>query len=496
MRVETVATPPAEVEADALAFAVAEEAGLPAVVSELGDSVAARLTGMLEDREICGCPGELTVLHTEEQIAPRRVVAIGLGKRDDVGSDAVGAAAANVARRFGRVGAGTIAWLLDADGLPPEEQARAIVDGSILGPFDHGRWRSKREESQPKRLLLCGPQADRADEAARIAAVVATWTNRCRELVDAPANELTPEALAEVARTIAGESASLSCEVLDEDAIEVRGMGLLAAVGRGSTAPSRLIVLRYDPEAAGNDLVLGLVGKAVTFDSGGLSLKPAARMEDMKSDMAGGAAVLAALGAIAELELPVRIVAVVAACENMVSGSSVRPGDIVTALNGTTVEITNTDAEGRLALADALVYARELGATHMLDLATLTGGMTVAMGDVYAGLFANQDGWGGRVRAAGEASGDLVWPWPLHPSYDRYTESAFADLKNSSLFRQGTPAYAARFLQRFAGDGPWAHVDMAGTGYLDRGRDDVYSTAGATGFGVRLAVELAQGLSA
>jgi leucyl aminopeptidase len=241
--------------------------------------------------------------------------------------------------------------------------------------------------------------------------------------------------------------------------------------------------------------VLGLVGKGITFDSGGLSLKPAASMEEMKSDMAGGAAVLGAVGAIAELELPLRVVAVVAACENMPGGHALRPGDIVASLGGKTVEITNTDAEGRLALADALVYARDLGATHLVDLATLTGGMVVALGDVYAGVFGNDPDWVERVRASGEATGDLVWPWPLHRSYRRYVESPFADLKNSSLMRQGTPVYAAEFLAAFAGDGPWAHVDMAGTGYLERGRNDYYQTLGATGFGVRLLVDLARGLA-
>jgi leucyl aminopeptidase len=267
-------------------------------------------------------------------------------------------------------------------------------------------------------------------------------------------------------------------------------------VARASSVPPRLIVLRYEPEGARDDLVLGLVGKAVTFDSGGLSLKPAASMEDMKSDMGGGGAVLAALGAVAELELPVRIIAVVAACENMPGGNALRPGDIVSALNGKTVEVTNTDAEGRLVLADALVYARQLGATHLVDLATLTYGISVALADVYGGLFANDNEWGERLRLAGEASGDIVWPMPLHPSYDRYLASEFADLKNSSLLRQGTPVYAARFLHAFAGDGPWAHVDIAGTSYLERGRGDYYGSLGATGFGVRLIAELVRGLAA
>jgi leucyl aminopeptidase len=214
----------------------------------------------------------------------------------------------------------------------------------------------------------------------------------------------------------------------------------------------------------------------------------------MKSDMGGGGAVIAAMGAVAELGLPVRVLAVVPACENMPGGHSYRPGDIVTALNGTTIEIANTDAEGRLILADALWFARESGATHVVDLATLTGGIVVALGDLYAGLFGNDEAWLAEIEAAGAASGDLVWRFPLHERYGRYNDSAFADVKNSSDLKQASPVLAAAFLERFAGEGPWAHVDIAGTAYLERGRGDYYSELGATGYGVRLLAELARRL--
>jgi leucyl aminopeptidase len=213
-------------------------------------------------------------------------------------------------------------------------------------------------------------------------------------------------------------------------------------------------------------------------------------MDEMKSDMGGGGAVLCALGAIAELELPLRIRAVIGSCENMPDGHAYRPGDIVTAANGKTIEVTNTDAEGRLVLADALWYARESGATHVLDLATLTGGIVVAIGDFYAGLFGNDAGWIEEVRAAAETSGDHAWPMPIHDTYSRYYQSTFADMKNSSDLRQAQPVYAARFLQEFAGEGPWAHLDIAGTAFLERGRGDVFTSRGATGYGVRLIAEL------
>jgi leucyl aminopeptidase len=273
-------------------------------------------------------------------------------------------------------------------------------------------------------------------------------------------------------------------------------MGAFAAVAQGSDTPARLIVLRYEPpEPARADLVLGLVGKAITFDTGGISLKPSLHMEDMKGDMGGGAAVIEATGAIAELGLPIRVFTVAAATENMPSGHAYRPGDIITAANGKTIEITNTDAEGRLVLADALWYARQQGATHLLDLATLTGAMEVALGDLYAGVFANDEGWRDEILAAGEASGDHIWPFPMHARYRRYVDSVFADLKNSSDLRQAGAVLAAKFLEEFAGDGPWAHADIAGPAFLERSRGDYLTQRGGTGYGVRLIVELASRLS-
>ena len=315
-------------------------------------------------------------------------------------------------------------------------------------------------------------------------------------MVNAPANQLTPADLADWAEEIAGGNEYLRFEALGPEEIRAAGMGAFAAVSQGSDNPPRLITLAYEPPSAAHaDLRVGLVGKAITFDSGGLSLKPAFRMDEMKSDMGGGGAVLAATGAIAELGLPVRVLTVVPSCENMPSGHATRPGDIVTALSGKTIEIANTDAEGRLILADALWFARESGVTHLLDLATLTGGIVVAMGDLYAGLFGNDDEWCAEIVAAGETSGDHAWRLPLHERYHRYNDSSFADVKNSSDYRQASPILAAAFLETFAGEGPWAHLDIAGTAFLERGRGDYYSRLGATGYGVRLLAELARRLS-
>src|SRR5205823_9454486 len=326
---------------------------------------------------------------------------------------------------------------------------------------------------------------------------IAERASRARDLANAPPNELTPERLAGRAAEIAAETDHVTAEALGPEELDELGMGAFAAVARASHNPPRLIVLRYEPpEPRDPGMVLGLVGKAITFDSGGISLKPALRMEDMKGDMAGGAAVVEGLATIAELALPLRAVAVVAACENLVGGNAYRPGDILRAANGKTIEITNTDAEGRLVLADALWYARREGATHVLDIATLTGAMELALGDLYGGLFANDDAWREKILAAAKRSGDHLWPFPMHPRFRRYVDSDYADLKNATELRQASPALAAAFLEEFAGDGPWAHIDMSGPGFLERSRGDYLTQRGGTGYGVRMIVELATALSA
>jgi leucyl aminopeptidase len=489
---------PGEGEPDSLAipFMVGSTAGaLSNGARELDERLKGRLQRLADSGELKGDLGTTVVLHTDGELDVRRIVVAGLGKRDELDADALRTAASAVALRVADVG-GTLAWMLD-ESLPLslEEQARAIVEGTMLGSYSPARWKTQEQpEAQVERIVLCTSNgAGLAESASRIARV-GKWVNVARDLANSPPNELTPEALATRAADLAGPQ--LEVEALDPGQIDALGMGALAAVGRASSNGPRLIVLRYEPaKAARKDLVLGLVGKAITFDAGGISLKPALKMQDMKGDMAGGAAVITAMAAVAELELPVRIVAVVAAAENLVSGDSFRPGDILRAANGKTIEITNTDAEGRLVLADALWYARREGATHLLDLATLTGAMELALGDFYAGLFANDEDWLQEVLAAAKTSGDHAWPFPLHPRYRRYVDSSFADLKNSSDLRQGSPVLAAEFLREFSGEGPWAHIDMAGPGFLERSRGDYLTQRGGTGYGVRLIVELAQRLS-
>jgi leucyl aminopeptidase len=483
-----------EPETLALPFSSDDSAVPSNGAQHLDDRINAQLRRLAVEGELKGELGKTVVLHGNGESNLRRVIVAGIGKRAEVDADAMRTAASAVVRGIADIG-GTVTWLLD-DSLPlsPQEQARAMVEGTMLGSYSPGRWKTEEQPERPvDKLVFWTEDADGLQSAAGDSAVVGKWVNTARDLANSPPNELTPVALAE--RTAELARPNLSVEALDPAQIDELGMGALGAVGRASANGPRLIVLRYDPpNATRSDLVLGLVGKAITFDAGGISLKPALKMQDMKGDMAGGAAVIAGTAAAAELELPVRVVTVVAAAENLVSGDSFRPGDILRAANGKTIEITNTDAEGRLVLADALWYARREGATHLLDLATLTGAMELALGDLYAGLFANDEDWLEEILAAAKASGDHAWPFPLHPRYRRYVDSTFADLKNSSDLRQGSPVLAAEFLREFAGEGPWAHIDMAGPGFLERSRGDYLTQRGGTGYGVRLIVELARRL--
>jgi len=402
------------------------------------------------------------------------------------GVDGLRAAAATAARSLRRTG-GEIVWRADS-----ADDVRAVVEGTAFGAYDPGL--RKRGYGDRPEITLVLDAAEELRPLAERQAVVARHVSNARDLSNLPPNELTPPALADHAAALG--LAHLTAASLGRDEIVELGMGAFAAVAQGSPHDPRLIVLRYDPPQAAGGTTLGLVGKAITFDGGGLALKPPLRMQDMKGDMAGGAAVIEGLAALAELSLPVRAVGVVAATENVQDARAFKPGDILRARNGKTIEIMNTDAEGRLLLADALHYAREQGATHLADFATLTGAMSLALGDLYAGYFANDEEWAREIQHAADTSGDLAWRFPLHPRYRRYIDSTFADMKNGSELKEGSPVLAAEFLREFAGDGPWAHVDMAGPGYVRRKRPDYVLDEGGTGYGVRLIVELAARLAA
>jgi leucyl aminopeptidase len=425
---------------------------------------------------------------------------IGLGKREELDAERLRIVAAVAVAQAAAYGARTVAWELpDADGTAASAPALAagVAEGTVLASFRFDRFKPPNpDDPSPARLerLVISTPADSAHltRAVEVGRVSATAANRARELQALPANVATPGHLAARAREIAEQHQEVEAAVLGRSAIEERGMGGLVAVSQGSAEEPQLICLRYDGGGSGAGTI-GLVGKAVTFDTGGISIKPAAKMEEMKMDMSGGAAVLEAIAAIAELGLPVRVAGCVPATENMPSGTATRPGDIITQLNGKTVEVNNTDAEGRLILADALTYCvRELGAERLVDVATLTGGVVIALGSTYAGLLANDDDWAERVRAAGDRAGELAWRLPLHPEYKDLTRGKDAQLTNSSAKRKASAIYAASFLEEFVDDVPWAHLDIAGTAW-DVGR--AYVGTGPTGFGVRLLVALMDDIS-
>ena len=433
-------------------------------------------------------PGLRKVAVTHED-APgggrRRVLIAGLGKRDEFDHEKARVAAAAAAGRAADVGAVSLSWA-----APTPESAGPIVEGTLLKLYKFDRFKSSKENGDEpagslESLELSGDGV--AEEAVERARIAADAQNAARDLQNLPGNVATPTFLAERAGEIADDFDRLEVELLDLDGIIGLGMGAFEAVAQGSYQEPRLIVLRYTGGGSGPHL--GFVGKAVTFDTGGISIKPSSKMQEMKFDMSGGAAVIEAIGAIAALGLPVTITGVVTATENMPSGRSMKPGDIVTAMNGKTIEINNTDAEGRLVLADGLSYAVDQGVERIIDLATLTGAIITALGSTYAGLFSNDDDWYADVEAACNATGELGWRLPLHPEYFELTKGEYADLTNASEARKAMSIYAAEFLRQFVDDKPWVHMDIAGTAW---GLGRPYVGKGASGYGVRTLVELAR----
>jgi leucyl aminopeptidase len=439
-----------------------------------GESLAGGLQSLVESGEAKPAAKKTAVFHEDG----KRVILVGAGKREDADAERFRVAAAAAAARAKELGSKALAWEVpDVSGA-----TTGVVQGTLLASYSFDEFKSKKDDNGLESLELLGG----SDDEAQTAQVEAESQNAARDLQNLPANIATPEFLADRARKLEG----VEVEVLGREEIAAKGMGALASVAQGSYAEPQLIVIRYD--GGGDGPHLGFVGKAVTFDSGGISIKPAAKMHEMKFDMSGGAAVIEAMGAIARLGLPAKVTAVVGATENMPSGRSVRPGDIVTAMNGVTIEVNNTDAEGRLVLADALAYAVEQGAEKLVNLATLTGAILVALGHTYCGSFSNDDAWMETVDAAGQTTGELGWRLPLHPEFEDSTKGRYADLQNVSEARDAGSIYAAEFLKRFVDGRPWVHMDIAGTAW---GMKRNYVGNGASGFGVRTLVELARSAS-
>ena len=443
------------------------------VVLEWEDSVrpefAKPLAALYSSGEIKGKPHEFTLLHGLQGYRARRILIAGAGKREKFDASALRKLAGAAVRFLKGKGVSGLAFVLD-EGANTAEHVTAAVEGAILGVWEPDYLKTDQEEKNKPITSITiatmgqdpAPALEKAVEKGRIIAEAANLT---RDIAVEPPNLLSPLILADRARRMA-EACGLSFEVLDQDRMRQLGMGALLGVAQGSAAPPALIVMRYIPEKTTSTDHLGLVGKGVTFDTGGISIKPAEGMDKMKYDMCGGAAVIGAMQAIAHLKPSIAVTGIVPAVENMPGSRAQRPGDIVTSLSGKTIEVLNTDAEGRLILADAITYAKQLGCTHLIDTATLTGAIAVALGHTSSGVFANDDQLLARWMAASKEAGEKMWHMPLDDEYRDQLKTVYADIQNIGT-RWGGACTAAMFLKEFAGDTPWVHVDVAGTAWLD-----------------------------
>jgi leucyl aminopeptidase len=443
---------------------------------------------LFDSGEIKGKALELTLLHHAPGVAAQRVLLAGAGKPEKFDSAELRRLAGAAVRHLKPKSIKQIALVLEGDSATAKF-VRAAVEGAILGEYDPDRYKTGNDKISVDSFAVVVPRSSAAlKEAADEGRIIAEAQNFTRNLVNEPANRLTPTKVAEAARQMAAEY-GLGCEVLDRSRMEALGMGALLGVAQGSDEPPALIVVRYRPTETRSNAHLGLVGKGVTFDTGGISIKPAEGMEKMKYDMAGGGSMLGAMRALAQLKPPLPVTLFMPCVENMPGSRAQRPGDIVTAMSGKTIEVINTDAEGRLILADALTYARQQGCTHLVDAATLTGAIVVALGHLNVGLFASNDDLRDRVLAAAKAEGERMWPMPLDEDYkETYLKSPFADLPNVGG-RWGGAITAAMFLKEFAEETPWVHLDIAGTAWVDDAKP--YAAKGPSGVPLRTLVRLA-----
>lgn len=484
-------TTPSTADVDLLIVPVAEDQ-TGAAVAAFDGAVGGDLKSALDRGEFRAKACELfSAAVRSESWRASLVLFVGGGPRSEIAAERVRRMAVAAAREACRQRRGRVAWVdVEPGTLAAEARIETIAEGLTRGNFDNGIHKSRNSRqffvTDAAVLVASGPAS--ATGAAEAGRCIGESVNAARVLINEPGNYLTPRVLAEKAAALA-DVPGIGADILDEYRIAELGMGLLLGVARGSSEPPRVLVLRYEPGGAPHGKVLGLVGKGITFDTGGLSLKPADGMERMKDDMAGGATVVAAMRCIAMQNLPIRAIAVVPMTENMPGGRAVKPGDILRGGSGLTVEVNNTDAEGRLILGDGLWYARKLGATHLIDVATLTGAVVVALGKITTGLYGAPDVWVDHVRLAAARAGEKLWPLPLFDEYREQLKSEIADMLNSP----GRPAgsiTAAMFLKEFAGDGPWAHLDIAGTAWADDATS--WQPKGATGAMIRTLVEVAR----
>ncbi|MFW6118355.1 MAG: leucyl aminopeptidase [Chloroflexota bacterium] len=492
MEIKVIVGDIAQIEADAIVVNIFEGVEQPSGATAAVDrALDGAISSLISRGEIKGKFGEVNIVHTFGRLPARMVAIAGLGKRQDFNVDKIRGVAGEFCRALRKVNCRKIATILHGAGsgsMELESSAEAIAEGAILGLYGFAKYK-KPEYDDIEEILIAVREEEKVpilELAIGKGKLVADVTNLARDMGNEPANYMTPSRMAEAAEELARKY-DLKIKVLDRQDMEEMGMGALLGVAKGSEQPAKLIILSYQGDEHPKK-ALGFLGKGITFDSGGISIKSSEGMWEMKDDMAGAAAVITALGAIAKLKLKINVTAIVPATENLPSGTALKPGDVLKAMNGKTIEVISTDAEGRLILADALSYAQKLGLSPLIDLATLTGACRVALGMLYSGLFGNDSDWVNKVLGAAERTGERMWHMPMPEEYKEQIKSEIADVKNTGN-RYGGAITAALFLAEFVGNTPWVHIDIAGPRLSTK--ESGYIVKGATGFGVRTLIELA-----
>ena len=455
------------------------------------------ITKLIDEGEIKGKRGEMTLIHTLDRMAPARVLVAGLGKEKDFDLDRVRAVAAESCRRLRRAGVQTVATIVHGagtGGLDSKGAAQSVAEGAIIGLYRFDNYKSNDAGTDIAEMTVVEADAAKlSDLEAGVAEgrAIGDAVNFCRDMANEPANAMTPSEMSERALQVANEG-GMELEVLDKPQMAELGMGAMLGVAQGSEEPPKFIILKYAGDPGHPENILGLLGKGITFDSGGLNIKGATGMSTMKGDMAGGASVIAAMKAIGQLKPKINITAIVPATENMPGGRAQRPGDVVRAMNGKTIEIDNTDAEGRLVLADAVAYACSIGIKRIVDVATLTGAVVVALGDKCIGVFGNDQDFTDAVVAAGNEVGERMWQLPTYDDYRDQYKSDIADIKNTGGRGAGSIT-GALIIGEFNDGASWVHLDIAGTARSSAVKG--YNIKGATGVPVRTLVNLARRLA-
>ena len=494
MEIKVIVGDIAQIEADAVIVnffeGVEKPSGATAAVDKALDGA---ISSLISGGEIKGKFEEVSIVHTFGKLPARIVAVVGLGKREDFTVDKIRRVTGQFCRALRKLNCHKIATILHGagtGGVALETSAQAIAEGALLGLYGFTKYK-KTEYEDVKEILIVVREKEKLPILEPVVGkgeLLAEATNLARDMVNEPADHMTPSQMAEVAKEIADKH-SLEFGVFDREDMETMGMAALLGVAKGSNQPPKLITLAYKGDEA-SEKALGFLGKGITFDSGGISIKPSEGMGEMKDDMAGAAAVITAVGAIAQLKPRINVTAIIPATENLPSGSALKPGDVLKAMNGKTIEVISTDAEGRLILADALSYAVKQGLSPLIDLATLTGACRVALGTFYSGLFGNDQELIDKVHKAAERTGERMWQMPMPEEYKEQNKSEVADIKNTGN-RYGGAITAALFLAEFVGNVPWTHIDIAGTAFS--AKESGYLIKGATGVGVRTLVELALG---